>query len=906
MHFAIVGAAVRLPGATNITQFWSQLVNGDIAVRRLSKSESAGAGLNDATLDHPNYVPFGTSIDDASTFDTAHFGVTPGDACLIDPQQRMLLKLGSEALQTAGITGSEYPVGTFVSTTASTYLMNRIIPARGYDSASLRYPVLLGNDKDFAGTRLAHKLGLQGPAMTVQTACSSSLVAVHQACASLQLGEVDAALVGGVSVSIPQVGGYVYSEGGIMSATGQCRPFDIDSDGTVKGNGGAVIIIKRLEDAVAQQDNILAVIRGSAVNNDGNDKIGFTAPSVAGQAQVIASALDNAEVDSSGIAYVETHGTGTKLGDPIEIRALDRAHRTSHASELPACRIGSLKASYGHLDAAAGIVGLLKAALVVHYREIPPQPNFTRENPDLRLGRTRFSINTDRESLDPDAAVAVSSFGMGGTNCHIILSGAPARTPAESENASVRITLTATSEQSLTRYRQLLAEHLEGTDSIAPADISATLRRRTERGTVRWDVTVSTTSELIAALRGNVVNESNGLAAAPDRTEHHGTFVWLPPTPFDETEVDLPTMAASTKDIPRPAASKGRPEREDVIAFALECIKEALGLSTLLPEDDFFESGGESITLVEIVGDVTSRYGLSVDFDRLDGLTVTGAIVDEIARQVSGDDSTAYRNATSEPLIVLNARENPFYLHPPAGGTNFCYTDLHRDAPDIGIRAFRAPHGETATSIEAIAARNIAILPAGPLPDLRIGGYSFGGNVAIEMALQLEQQGRPPAEVVLFDSHVPASYQGSGIADADYDRALDEIFRNATGTDGLSMAGLFERLGDDSDEPDTLSRFQKMWRSNHRSLTLHRPQGRTSARITVFRAAEQHPPAEFGILGITEVDKNAWQKYSTQPIRLVETTGNHYTMFTDPDNRRELARQWQSMFAERALVTATN
>ena len=319
MEFAIIGVAIRLPGVGDIDEFHTSLLAGRSGLREVSPEDSLRNGVTEAEIANPRYVPVASPVECAELFDREFFGMTAGEAASIDPQHRLLLTLAHEALESSGLDRAAQRIGIYTSTTLSAHYLQR---SETDGSLAISYKSMLGNDKDFCSARIAYKLGLTGPAIAVQSACSSSLVAVHQACGALAFGDADAAIVGGVSVSIPQLRGYLYQEGGVLSPTGQCRPFDSASNGTLKGNGGGAVVLRRLDDAIADGDPILGVISGSAVNNDGRDRMGFTAPSVRGQQQVIGAALERAGIDATDVRYIETHGTGTQLGDPIEFRAL--------------------------------------------------------------------------------------------------------------------------------------------------------------------------------------------------------------------------------------------------------------------------------------------------------------------------------------------------------------------------------------------------------------------------------------------------------------------------------------------------------------------------------------------------------------------------------------------------------
>ncbi|SHI25551.1 type I polyketide synthase [Pollutimonas bauzanensis] len=422
---AVIGYACRFPEAEDADAYWANLVAGRECNRRFSRQELLDAAIPATTVDNPAYVPSGTVVADADAFDAELFGYSRQEAELIDPQQRLFLQIAWHALEHAGYAPRAVPhkTGVFGAGRISTY------PGReAIDIAEVAHvrslQSLMGNDKDYVSTRVAYKLDLRGPAVTVQTACSSSLVATHMACESLRAGECGMAIAGGVAVSFPQVSGYLYQQGMIFSPDGHCRPFDALAQGTYAGNGVAAVVLRRLSDALRDGDPVSAVVLGSAINNDGDQKVGYTAPSVAGQREVIADAWALAGVQSHQIGMIEAHGTATPLGDPIELEAL---HSVFHpAGQGPACALGSVKGNMGHMDTAAGVASFLKAVLAVERGMIPPCVNFSQANPALRLDDGPFYVPTTAQPWEtPLRTAGVSSFGIGGTNCHMVVACLP-------------------------------------------------------------------------------------------------------------------------------------------------------------------------------------------------------------------------------------------------------------------------------------------------------------------------------------------------------------------------------------------------------------------------------------------------------------------------------------------------
>ncbi|MER7004172.1 beta-ketoacyl synthase N-terminal-like domain-containing protein [Dactylosporangium sp. NPDC000555] len=485
---AVIGMAGRFPGARSVDELWRNLCEGREAVTFFSEAQLRAAGVADAELRDPAYVPARAVVEDVELFDAEFFGFGVRDAEILDPQHRIFLECAWEAVEHAGYDTTRYDghVGVYAGSAISTYLLALLADPALVASVG-GYRILLANDKDHLTTRVAHKLDLRGPAVTVQTACSTSLVAVHLGTQALLARECDMVLAGGVAVSLPQVSGYRYEPQGIMSPDGHCRAFDAAARGTVAGNGAGVVVLKRLADALADGDTVHAVILGSAVNNDGAGKSGYTAPSARGQADVVAEALDAAGVAPGTVGYVEAHGTGTGLGDPIEVAAL--AEAMDRVGGAPECLLGSVKTNIGHLDAAAGVSGLIKAVLALREGVVPGTLHFDRPNPQARLAEAGFTVHREPRAWPhrhgPRRA-GVSSFGMGGTNAHVVLQEPP-RAPAPGPGRPGRdrhvIVLSAASPAALAAAEQRLAAHLVATPQQPLADVAYTLQvgRRAHR-----------------------------------------------------------------------------------------------------------------------------------------------------------------------------------------------------------------------------------------------------------------------------------------------------------------------------------------------------------------------------------------------------------------------------------------
>ncbi|MFF1357751.1 beta-ketoacyl synthase N-terminal-like domain-containing protein [Streptomyces sp. NPDC058297] len=905
---AIVGMAVRLPQARTLDAFWQQLLDGTEAVRAFTPEELDTAGVPDRIRSHPGHVAMGAPLDDVDRFDADFFGFTPQEARVTDPQHRIFLESAWRALEDAGVAPGSFPgaIGVFASTGMSTYLLNNILRAEGAgEESELSYPVLIGNDKDFLATRVSYKLGLTGPSHTIQSACSSSMVALHQAAASLRSGESDVALAGGVSITVPQTSGYVHKEGGIASADGHCRPFDRAAGGTVRGNGAGVVVLKRLSDALADRDRVYAVLKGSAVNNDGNEKIGFTAPSVRGQARAVSAALAAAGVDGDAIGYVETHGTGTALGDPIEVRALSQAHDATSP-----CALGSVKANLGHLDAAAGIIGVIKTALVVQRQVIPPQINFSAPNERIPLDRSRYVVHTEAHvPAEPLTHAAVSSFGLGGTNGHCVLARHTfddRELPAE--KSEFVLLLSARTPQALERQARQLLAHVES-GSPRLDDLAFTLGVGRTHWEERIALAVRTLDDVRAGLSAfldrGVRASDHPVAAAfvAGRVSHErlgdlgaARKLSLPSYPFAAESYWIDPVAparaeAETRTPPAPTAAEGV-STAGIRAEIISILERLLGVDTIGAEDDFFDLGGDSLAAVDAVSILRETYPVEIDVDEFADLRTPLAMSEHLAALLEGT-ATEW----SGTVRVREGEGRHLFLLYPAGGTNFAYfrlaEHLEYDGP---LTAFSYPRelGDGEVTIRELADVYIqqmrSVQPHGPY---QLAGYSFGGNLAFEVALRLQRAGEKVCGLYLFDAHPPEAYVGEHLTEAEFLAALPQLMASVLPDAGIRRDAPPPRTVREAVEilkarPDWMAaseedfvRFIKIWRRNHEALKGYYPDGKVQGRVVVFDAQEPHPEEEVDMLRIKLLGKEHWASHVDGELHTVPVPGNHYTMFTD-------------------------
>ncbi|MCT4556931.1 MAG: SDR family NAD(P)-dependent oxidoreductase [Pelagimonas sp.] len=479
---AIVGMAAHLPGAGDIQTYWRNLRDGVSSIRKLTEEELLDAGEDPGLMRHKDYVPFAAPLDDFELFDAEFFGFSPKEAAIMDPQHRQFLETAWEALENAGHVPENFPgqVGVFAGCGMGSYFYFNVCSNPDLvDSTGMFLLRHTGNDKDFMTTRLSHVLDLKGPSINLQTACSTSLVATHYAVQALLNGECDMAIAGGVTVELPQGRGYLYKENEILSPDGECHAFDHRAKGTVFGSGSGVVVLRRAKDAIADGDHIWSIIKGSAVNNDGAQKAGYLAPSVEGQAIAVAEAQAIADVTADTIDYVECHGTGTYLGDPIEVAALTQAFRET-SDAVGHCRIGSVKTNIGHLDTAAGVASLIKASLALHHKQMPPSLGYEAPNPAIDFESSPFRVNSrlsDWKLGDHPRRAGVNSLGVGGTNAHVILQEAPERgASAQSDFPFQILTLSARSKTALGENAARLAQHLNDHPEQDLADVAWTLK----------------------------------------------------------------------------------------------------------------------------------------------------------------------------------------------------------------------------------------------------------------------------------------------------------------------------------------------------------------------------------------------------------------------------------------------
>jgi acyl transferase domain-containing protein/pimeloyl-ACP methyl ester carboxylesterase len=518
-EIAIIGMAGRFPGAKNIDEFWENIRDGIESITFFTDEDLLAAGIKPAVLSNSKYVKARPVLDDIDVFDASFFGFSPKDAALMDPQLRLFMECVWNVLESAGYDPEAYEgtIGVCAGASMSSYLINNVCLNPNAHSLVRDAQCRVFNNLGSLATLIAYKLNLKGPCYSIQTFCSTSLVAVHMACQSLLDYECDMAIAGGASIIVPQRSGYWYEDGFIVSPNGHCRPFDANAKGTIFGSGLGAVLLKRIDDALKEGDTIEAVIKGSATNNDGSLKVSFTAPSVAGQAEVIAEALANADVQPDTISCIEAHGTGTALGDPAEVRALTQAFRSA-TQRNGFCALGSVKSNIGHLDAAAGIAALIKTILAIKHSFLPPSINFKNPNPDIDFENSPFFVNTKPKEWKTNGyprRAGVSAFGFGGTNAHVILQEAPVREPSGKSRSHQLLVLSAKTSTALKTATKNLLNHLKRQPDLNLADSAYTLQVGRKAFSHRKFIVGQSVDEVITSIEAE--DRKNTLTAYQER-----------------------------------------------------------------------------------------------------------------------------------------------------------------------------------------------------------------------------------------------------------------------------------------------------------------------------------------------------------------------------------------------------
>ncbi|ASA55301.1 beta-ketoacyl synthase N-terminal-like domain-containing protein [Vibrio gazogenes] len=1021
IEVAIIGIAGKYPQADNIQDFFDNLKHGKECLTTFTDEELQASDpwyTQDA-----NYVKRAGIINNATGFDNKFFNISNRDALLTDPQQRIFLQTAWHALEDAGCDPFTYQgdIALYGGSSSNTYLSHHIFNS-DYRHELNQYPVVLGNEKDFLCTRVSHALNLRGPAMTIQTGCSTSLVAVHMACQSLLNGECDIAMAGGVTIRFPVKAGYKYQDGGILSPDGHCRPFDQDACGTVVSDGCGIVVLKLLEDALRDRDQIYCVIKGSAINNDGQDKMGFTSPSISGQTRVIEDTLQLSGIDAGQISYVETHGTATKLGDPIEINALKEVYSGHQGQKV---KIGSVKANIGHTDSASGISGLIKVALMMKHHTLLPQIHFNQPSPLLELDNSRLEINTQlADWYDHDSDIryaAISSFGLGGTNAHMIVeSGDIYHSPSQrAPSKPQHLLVSGRTAQDLIHNSQQIAAAVQHYSDQDLTDIAYTLATGRHHFPYRQWVQAANIDELhhqLAAFTENTVYQPTGICrikiyqnqelTLPETFINHAhyfnfaelpekhrflaelcaqmvvepldvemiytnelidkvmihaynadikkvaetdceisylsnddvfnilcwlwqqglTIHWekfyavqpvrkisLPGYAFNQTVFEIEPTYLSNALTPQPEAEQ--PTSDDS-AVTLESIQDKIrqiwldDLGETIPSaetTDIYELCGDSFTALQMNIELEDFYEITLSNKTFIENNTLNKISEVIYHLKHGNEHSTF----DEHIVCFNDQGNlaPIFLIHPAGGTVMGYKEVARNLPEghpvYGIQyPFRDEGNDIMAMCDLARHYNEKITALYPTGNLILAGHSFGGNAALEMALQFEQTGRTIEQVIMFDSHPPQAYYSNTVFSEQRFLASFPIicgmFFNTKEPLNDMQSNTLEEVVDYLKQKgwvpwgfstEEFKLYYELWRSNHNTLRTHMPSQKLKADLIFFKAAVFQPQEILDVLNIslvegTEIEQ--WQCFAQSTIKEFEVPGTHYTIL-DKENVNVIA-----------------
>ena len=994
---AVIGMAGKYPKANSPQKLWDNILNN------IDVSESEA-------IDKENYVNKYYSVENIDLFDNEFFSCTPYESSIMDPQHRILLKCAQEALEHAGYEKEPQhsKIGVFVTTSISTYLLNIILNSKTYKNSGIDYPTLIGNDKDFLSTKISYKLNLTGPSVTIQCACSGSLVAIHYACKSLLNSESDMALVGGISISIPQQKGYFYKEGGILSKDGVCRPFDEQANGTIKGNGCSVIILKKLSNAIKDNDQIYSIIKSTAINNDGSNKIGYTAPSISGESSVIQDAINLANLTSCDIDYIETHGTGTKLGDPIEIKALNNIF-CNVKTKIP---LGSIKANIGHLDVASGITSIIKSIFILNKDTIPPIKNFNKKNQIIDEITHNFYFPTTSFKKQVNNIV-VNSFGIGGTNaCAVLSKHKPMSTNTKSLLPIYLVPVCLNKHSDLDSYTKKITSSLKDKMDFCDFVFSMSTGKKRRANTI--NILARNVDEFLEQLNKSTYIHDNFYINIPlfsikeyeilrnylpsfnelciDFTDYENfiPYTWyrlkfiqflnklnvfssniiIIDNAVDSDLIKILAITGCQEEIKTIQQSVEEPikihtdplltlfkflskinnqvplefwylyknlnwQRQPLPSYPLnekkfwiepescennqsitpkdileEIIKiwiESTGEQTIDPNTNYLDIGGDSLMAIDIIDKINKRLDVRITTNDFTN-NLTPKNLEMLINKNNNNDNCISLLRKSE-----KTKKSIFLIH-PAGGTTFCYNMMNRYLlGEYSLYSIDLPENYNHfLSIEQLAAhylKEIKKYQSGG--SYIIGGYSFGGNLAYEIAAKLEREQLTVNKVIMFDSHPPVAYNTYAGEEINYNEVFPEVINyyfNNTKIGKLEktlykkksikdMVVIMKDHGVINDQlnNEEIIKFYNKWIFSHNLLKEYIPQNVISSDVIVFAAKEKEDMEILNNLKITWVDKGVWKKYFNGKLKTIPIHGNHYNIFSNEYNLKYLAKHFDDV-----------
>jgi amino acid adenylation domain-containing protein len=690
---AIIGMSLRFPGANSPEEYWHNLRNGVESVSFFTDEDVLAAGGSRELLNMPNFVKAEADVDNVDLFDAGFFGYSPKEAESMDPQLRFMLECSWEALERAGYNPESCKecIGVYCGAAMSTYMINNMTDEHSAHGIMINYKermaLLAANSSDFVAQRVSYHLKLNGPSMNIQTACSTSMVSIHTACQGLIHGECDAALAGAVQIRVPQKIGYLYEEGGLPSPDGHCRPFDAKAKGTVHANGIGVVVLKRFDDAVEDGDTIYAVIKASAINNDGAMKVGFTAPSVDGQAAVVAEAQAIAGVSPDNITFVEAFATGTDLGDPIEVEALTQAFRLG-TQEKQFCAIGSSKSNLGHLDHVSGMAGIIKTALALKHKEIPPTVHYQSPNPKIDFENSPFYVNNKLIEWETDKLprlAGVSNSAIGGSNVHAILEEAPEQTPSGESRPYQLITLSAKTFTAIKNYKENLLNYFNQDEQADLADVTYTLKKGRKAFNHRFMAVCSQDGDVVKVLSGKDFDQESYTNIDSDNREvvfmfegdsakyiNSGKELYSTEQVFREN-VDLCSDYVKTRagfDLrkilyPENNNTDSNKQMDAAIAFTVEYALAMLWMSWGVKPKAMIGNGTGEITAACISGVFT---------------------VEDALKLLIGNEGTDIRIKLNPPKIPFISNASGTWIKNPEAAQQNYWADVHKPVPEAGIK----------------------------------------------------------------------------------------------------------------------------------------------------------------------------------------------------------------------------
>ena len=932
---AIIGISGRFPDALTPIDLFNNCLKGHISINKYTDHELQSSGISHQDLNNPNYVKFGSFINDIDKFDSNFFKMTDLETKLTDPQHRIFLKCAWEALENSGYTPQKYKgtIGVFASTSINTYLINNILNSKYAKNNKLDYISLIGNDKDFLASKVSYKLGLSGPSIMIQSACSSSLSCIHYACKSILDNECNIAIAGGVSIKIPQKSGYYYKEGSVFSKDGQVRPFDNNATGIVNGNGCGIVILKELNSAINDNDYIYAIINSTALNNDGNRKVGYAAPSVAGQIEVISKAIKKSKLDLNKLKYIETHGTGTKLGDPIEVLGLAKAYSSiSLNRKIP---IGSIKANIGHLDVASGIAGLIKTALILNKNIIPKSVNFNMANSHINFDKTPFYIETQKNIMlnkFKKNYVAISSFGIGGTNVHIILENYISKTLSKSNNhkKSYILPLSANSITALKTLKKKLYIFLSHNRNIRVCDLAFSLCfGRTDFKFKDYLIASNITEILLKLSNSFELNNKNSiynssLISIANKWKNNENISWqdyfqdtdahripLPTYPFQEKSFWISRNDnAFINSTFKKTAIKQFPITKSYIYNLIIKIWSEFFKKDIKENDDFFDFGMESLIAIEMLNNINSIFKLNLEisiFAKLSTPKLLANYIYELKKKEYAVNNENHNLSNIVKIMSGNSQKKLFLIH-PAGGSSYCYNLLSRHL-NCNINIYSISYPKNLNCIDISNIENLSkfyleqIIKIQPTGELFIGGYSFGGNIAINMATQINQYERTINKIFLIDSFVPSVYKMLNPTN-NYINVFPFFWNAMTGNtskidfdltfNSQNINFYINLMKDKNIIPQTLKNndIEKMfnlWISNCQMLSLQSKKFKISNDLIVFYAEEKIPEFLTEFINTNYSYNIKWNNYTTGNITEYIIKGNHWSILSDDINIKKLA-----------------